>query len=316
MTFDLTDQIFTDEDKAREHFEAQRWPHGPVCPHCGATSEHVTLMNGKTTRRGLYQCNACREPFTVKMGTVMESSHISYRKWAIGFHIMAASKKGMAAHQLHRMLGVTYKTAWFMAHRIREAMRPIDDTPIGGEGKTVEADETYIGGKEGNKHASKRTVRGGAGGKEAVLSLVERGGKVRSYHLPEVTAATLKPILVAQVNHASFLMTDEARRYIEIGMQFASHEAVAHSMGEYVRGEAHTNTVENYYSILKRGTTGCYFHVSQQHLKRYLTEFDFRYNERIALGVSDQQRAAKAIKGAVGRRLTYRQPRGAQQATA
>jgi len=316
MTFDLTDPIFTDEDKAREHFEALHWPHGPVCPHCGATSEHVTLMAGKTTRPGLYQCNACREPFTVKMGTVMESSHISYRKWAIGFHIMAASKKGMAAHQLHRMLGVTYKTAWFMAHRIREAMRPVDDTPIGGEGKTVEADETYIGGKEGNKHASKRTARGGAVGKEAVLSLVERGGKVRSYHLPEVTAATLKPILVAQVNHASFLMTDEARRYIEIGMQFAGHEAVAHSMGEYVRGEAHTNTVENYYSILKRGIHGCYFHVSQQHLKRYLTEFDFRYNERIALGVSDQQRAAKAIKGAVGRRLTYRQPREAQQATA
>ncbi len=315
MTFDLTDPIFTDEDKAREHFEAIRWPHGPVCPHCGATAEHVRLMAGKTTRRGLYQCNACREPFTVKMGTVMEASHIPYRKWALGFHLMAASKKGMSAHQLHRMLGVTYKTAWFMAHRIREAMRPTDDEPIGGEGKTVEADETFIGGKEGNKHVGKRVNRGPQG-KEAVLSLVERGGAVRSFHLPGVTAQTLKPILIAQIDHASFLMTDEARRYVEIGMAFAGHERVAHSMDEYVRGEAHTNTVENYYSILKRGIVGVYHHVGQQHLKRYLAEFDFHYNERMALGVSDQQRATKAIKGATGRRLTYRQPRGAQQATA
>jgi transposase-like protein len=245
----------------------------------------------------------------------MEASHIPYRKWALGFHLMAASKKGMSAHQLHRMLGVTYKTAWFMAHRIREAMRPTDDTPIGGAGRTVEVDETYVGGKVGNKHVGKRVERGPQG-KEAVLSLVERGGKVRSYHLPDVTAATLKPILVAQINHASFLMTDEARRYVEIGMTFASHDRVAHSMDEYVRGEAHTNTVEGYYSILKRGITGVYHHVSQPHLKRYLAEFDFRYNERVALGVSDQQRAAKAIKGGLGRRLTYRQPRGEEQATA
>ena len=315
MTFDLTDPIFTDEDKAREHFEAIRWPHGPVCPHCGAVAEG-TLMHGKTTRPGLYQCNGCREPFTVKMGTVMESSHIPYRKWALGFHLMAASKKGMSAHQLHRMLGVTYKTAWFMAHRIREAMKPTDDGQLGGEGKTVEADETFIGGREANKHKFKRTVRGGTAGKEAVLSLVERGGRVRSYHLPEVTAATLKPILKAQVNRASFLMTDEARRYIEIGMAFASHEAVSHTMGEYVRGEAHTNTVENYYSILKRGITGVYHHVSQEHLKRYLCEFDFRYNERVALGVSDKERAAKAIKSAAGKRLTYRDPRSSKQAGA
>jgi len=317
MTFDLTDPIFADEDKAREHFEAIRWPHGPVCPHCGATSEHVKLMTGKTTRPGLYQCNACREPFTVKMGTVMESSHISYRKWALGFQLMASSKKGMSAHQLHRMLGVTYKTAWFMAHRIREAMKPSDDDQLGGEGMTVEADETYVGGKMGNRHVGKRTGRGNrAGDKEAVLSLVERGGRVRSFHLPEVTAATLKPILEAQVNRASFLMTDEAHRYVEIGMAFAGHEAVAHSMDEYVRGEAHTNTVENYYSILKRGITGVYHHVSQEHLKRYLCEFDFRYNERIALGVSDKERAAKAIKSAAGKRLTYRDPRSSKQTTA
>lgn len=316
MTFDLTDPIFTDEDKARGHFEAIRWPNGPVCPNCGTTAEYVTLMAGKTTRPGLYQCNACRAPFTVKMGTVMEASHISYRKWALGFHLMAASKKGMSAHQLHRMLGVTYKTAWFMAHRIREAMRPADETPIGGEGKAVEADETYIGGKMGNRHVGKREGRVGPRGKEAVLSLVERGGKVRSFHLPDVTAQTLKPILAAQINRASFLMTDEAQRYVEIGMAFARHDRVAHSMDEYVRGEAHTNTVEGYYSILKRGIVGVYHHVSQDHLKRYLAEFDFRYNERVALRVSDRQRAAKAIEGAVGRRLTYRDPRRSEQATA
>jgi transposase-like protein len=310
MTFNLTDPIFTDEDKAREHFEAIHWPHGPVCPHCGAASEHVTLMNGKTTRRGLYQCNACREPFTVKMGTVMESSHISYRKWALGFHLMAASKKGMSAHQLHRMLGVTYKTAWFMAHRIREAMRPIDDGQLGGDGATVEADETYVGGKAKNR-AYKDPPR-----KEAVMSLVERGGKVRSFHVPNVTAANLKPILVDAIAKDTHFRTDESPVYYKIGEGFASHLTVNHSISEYVRGDAHTNTVEGYFSIFKRGIYGVYHHVSQQHLKRYLAEFDFRYNERIALGVTDNQRAAKAIKSGAGKRLMYRQPRGAQQATA
>jgi transposase-like protein len=310
MTFNLTDPIFTDEDKAREHFEAIHWPNGPTCPHCGATSEHVKLMNGKTTRRGLYQCNACREPFTVKMGTVMESSHISYRKWALGFHLMAASKKGMSAHQLHRMLGVTYKTAWFMAHRIREAMRPLDAEPMGGAGKFVEADETYVGGKAKNR-AYKDPPR-----KEAVMSLVERGGKVRSHHVPEVTAKTLKPILVDAIAKDTHFRTDESPVYYKIGEDFASHLTVNHSISEYVRGDAHTNTVEGYFSIFKRGIYGVYHHVSQQHLKRYLAEFDFRYNERIALGVTDSQRATKAIKGAEGKRLTYRQPRSAQQATA
>jgi transposase-like protein len=170
--FSLTDPIFTDEDKAREHFEAIRWPNGPVCHHCGATSEHVTQLAGKVHRPGLYQCNACRESFTVKMGTVMESSHISYRKWALGFHLMAASKKGMSAHQLHRMLGITCKTAWFMAHRIREATRPVDDGQLGGEGKFVEADETFVGGKAANRAYAKVLQR-----KEAVMSLVERGAR-------------------------------------------------------------------------------------------------------------------------------------------
>jgi transposase-like protein len=317
MSFNLTDPIFTDEDKAREHFEAIHWPNGPICPHCGATSEHVTKMAGKTTRPGLYQCNACREPFTLKMGTVMESSHISYRKWALAFHLMASSKKGMSAHQLHRMLGVTYKTAWFLAHRIREAMREIDTEPMGGEGKTVEIDETFVGGLEKNKHRSKRQHVGtGGAGKEAVFSLVERGGRVRSHHVPAVTAATLRPIITDQVHEATFVMTDEGATAKSLGRGFEKHDAVNHSIGEYVRGDAHTNTIEGYFSIFKRGITGVYHHVSEQHLKRYLCEFDFRYNERIALGVTDGERAAKAIKSGAGKRLTYRDPRGAQQATA
>jgi transposase-like protein len=310
MSPNLTDPIFTDEDKAREHFEAIHWPTGPVCPHCGATSEHVTLMGGKSHRPGLYQCNACREPFTVKMGTVMESSHISYRKWALAFHLLAASKKGMSAHQLHRMLGVTYKTAWFMAHRIREAMRPLDTEPMGGTGKFVEADETYVGGKAKNRAYKDPPP------KAAVVSLVERGGKVRSFHVPDVTAKTLRPILVDAIAKDTHFRTDESSVYWAVGEQFTTHRTVTHSIGEYVRGDASTNTVEGYFSIFKRGIYGCYFHVSQHHLKRYLCEFDFRYNERIALGVSDSQRAAKAIKGGAGRRITYRQPRGAEQATA
>jgi transposase-like protein len=246
----------------------------------------------------------------------MESSHVPLNKWVLAYRLMASSKKGMSAHQLHRSLGVTYKTAWFMAHRIREAMRQIDPTPVGGAGMTVEADETYIGGKEGNRHASKRRGRGNrSGDKEPVLALVEREGVVRSIHLPRVDAYTLRQALTAQIDHASFSMTDELRSYREIGTTFASHGRVAHSIGEYVRGEAHTNTVESYFAILKRGIIGTYHHVSQEHLKRYLCEFDFRYNERVALGVGDEERAAKAIKGAAGKRLTYRQPRGAQQAT-
>jgi transposase-like protein len=253
MSPNLTDPIFTDEDKAREHFEAIHWPNGPVCPHCSAASEHVTLMGGKSHRPGLYQCNACREPFTVKMGTVMESSHISYRKWALAFHLMAASKKGMSAHQLHRMLGVTYKTAWFLAHRIREAMRPLDAEPMGGTGKFVEADETYVGGKAKNRAYKDPPP------KAAVVSLVERGGKVRSFHVPDVTAKTLRPILVDAIAKDSHFRTDESSVYWAVGEQFATHRTVTHSIGEYVRGDASTNTVEGYFSIFKRGIYGLLF---------------------------------------------------------
>lgn len=310
---DLTNPIFTDADKAREHLEAVRWPDGPVCPHCGVVDE-ATAMQGKSHRPGLYKCKACRKPFSVTVGTVFERSKIPLNKWLLATHLMTASKKGISAHQLHRMLGITYKSAWFMAHRIREAMRPGGETgPLGGEGKTVEADETFIGGKEKNRHKSKRAKKrlGGNWGKETVFSLVEREGQVRSVHTPSVTAATLRPILVAQLDHNTKLMTDDAGQYRHMHRDF-DHEVVNHSAGEYVRGEAHTNTVEGYFSILKRGVTGTYHHVSQQHLKRYLAEFDFRYNERVALGVSDAQRADKALEGIGGKRLTYRRIDGAR----
>ncbi|HEU4956117.1 MAG TPA: IS1595 family transposase, partial [Sphingomicrobium sp.] len=243
--------------------------------------------------------------------SVVERSHIPMHKWMLAFRFMASSKKGISAHQLHRTLGISYKTAWFMAHRIREAMRPTDDGQLGGNGKTVEADETFVGGKAKNRAYAKTLPS-----HEAVASLVERGGKVRSRHVPDVTAKTLKPILVEVIAKETNLRTDQAPVYTEIGASFASHETVNHSIKEYVRGDAHTNTVEGYFSIFKRGIYGTYHHVSAEHLKRYLAEFDFRYNERTALGVDDTERTEKAIRGAAGRRLTYRQPRGAQQAQA
>jgi transposase-like protein len=309
MAINLTDPVFTDETKAREHLEAIRWPNGPYCPHCGET-QRVYRLNGRSHRAGLLHCNACNEAFTVTVGTVMERSHVPLNKWVLAYRLMASSKKGFSAHQLHRTLGVTYKTAWFMAHRIRESMREIMLEPLGGEGKFVEADETFTGGKAKNR-AYKAPPP-----KEAVMALVERGGKVRSFHVPEVTAATLKPIIVDAIAKASHFRTDESGVYWNVGEQFASHRTVIHSISEYVRGDAHTNTIEGYFSIFKRGIYGTYHHVSQQHLKRYLAEFDFSYNERIALGVNDTDRAIKAIRGATGKRLTYRQPRGDTHAQA
>jgi transposase-like protein len=312
MTADLTDPIYNDEEAARKHFEATRWPDGPVCPHCSCI-DNATELKGKSTRPGVYKCRDCSKPFTATVGTLFERSHIPLHKWLLAVHLMTSSKKGMSAHQLYRMLGFgSYRTAWFMAHRIRESFRelfPEESGPLGGPGKTVEADETYIGGKEKNKHRNKRNTRNiGGAGKEIVFSLVERGGRVRSQHVPEVTAKTLRPILVAQVDRKSFLMSDDAGQYRIMGPEFARHESVNHGAGEYVRGDAHTNTIEGYFSILKRGITGVYHHVSQQHLKRYLAEFDFRYNERSALGIEDFERATKALKGVAGKRLTYRQP--------
>jgi len=304
---DLTNPIFNDETAAREHLESILWPDGPICPHCGER-EKVTKLKGKSHRPGLHSCATCRGNFTVTVGTVLERSKVPLHKWVLAFQLMASSKKGISAHQMHRTLGVSYKTAWFMAHRIREAMRPGEDFgPLGGEGKTVEADETVIGGKERNKHKSKRNPKNiGAVGKDVAFSLVERSGRVRSFHVPAVNAKTLRPILVTHVDRKSFLMTDDAGQYRIIGPEFAGFDTVNHGIEEYVRGDAHTNTVEGYFSLLKRGINGTYHHVSQQHLRRYLGEFDFRYNERAALGVDDAERANKALEGISGKRLTYR----------
>ena len=308
-TVSLTDPIFTDETAAREHFESIRWPDGPYCPLCGSFDRVKLTTTPNKAHGSWYHCGACRRRFSSTMGTVCERSHIPLTKWLLAMHLMAASKKGMSAHQLHRMLGVTYKSAWFMAMRIREAMRQLDPnvfTPMGGEGKTAEADETFVGGRERNRHKSKRADRrlGGSWGKETVFSIVERGGSVRSMHLTSVTAATLRPILVAHLDEKTFLVTDDAGQYRHMHRDFR-HEIINHSAEEYVRGDAHTNTVEGYFSILKRGIVGTYHHVSQQHLKRYLCEFDFRYNERSAVGVEDAERAAKAVAGVIGKRVTY-----------
>jgi transposase-like protein len=301
MNIKLDDPIFHDENAARAHLEAIHWPNGPVCPHCRVVNQ-ATLINGKSHRAGLYQCNACRKPFSVTIGTVMERSHIALHKWVAGFHLYAASKKGFSAHQLHRMLGITYRSAWFMAHRIREAMKPTKRGRMGGKGKIVEADETYIGRKPG--HA----IVAGGGHKMAVVTLVERGGEARSTHIRKITGANLREAVESNLHPASSLMTDELHAYRKIGKGFAKHETVAHTKGEYVRGEAHTNTIENFFSVFKRGMKGVYQHCGEQHLKRYLVEFDFRYSNRAALEVDDTERATRAIRGAAGRRLTYQQP--------
>ncbi|MEC9369658.1 MAG: IS1595 family transposase [Pseudomonadota bacterium] len=296
---DLANPIFTDENKARKHLESIIWPDGPVCPHCGS-HDSATKLKGKSTRPGVYKCRACEKPFSVTVGTVLERSKIPLRKWVMAFYLLNSSKKGVSAHQMHRMLGVTYKTAWFMMHRVREAMREIAPEGMGGQNKVVEVDETYVGGK------AKNAKRGAPiPAKEPVITLVEREGKVRSFHLPAVSRNTLRPILVTQIDRKSYLMTDESRVYKSVGKEFAGHGSVNHSIDQYVRGGGfwHTNTVEGYFSILKRGITGIYQHVSQQHLKRYLGEFDFRYNFR---HVTDMERTSKAIEGISGKRLTYR----------
>jgi transposase-like protein len=312
-TTDLTNPIFTDAEAARAHFEAIRWPSGPYCPFCGVTGDRVAALGGSSMGPGWYHCKDCRRKFTAAVGTIYERSHIPLTKWFLATHLMCSSKKGMSAHQLGRMLGLPYKTAWFMAHRIREGMRELSPTPMGGAAKIIEADETFVGGKEKNKHKGKRNADNiGGMGKEAVFSLVGRGGKVRSRHVANVTATTLKPVLTEHLDKASSLMADGEGQYRILGPLFARHEAVNHGIGEYVRVDAHTNTVEGYFSILKRCITGVYHHVSEAHLKRYLGEFDFRYNERSALSVEDSERATKAVKGVVGERLTYKQPNGNQ----
>jgi transposase-like protein len=299
----LSDPIFTNAEKARLFMEAERWPNGPHCSHCGSFS--ATPLRGKAHRPGLYQCNDCREQFTITTGTVFERSKVPLNKWLLATFLLSSGKKGTSAHQLHRMLGVTYKTAWFMAHRIREAMRDATPGPIGGSGKIVEADETYFGDKD---RVTKRTKRGKSGlaSKRAVVSLVERGGEVRTFHVARATAESVRDVVVRNVSRESTLHTDESRLYVELGKEFASHESVRHSAHEYVRGVVHTNTIEGFFSIFKRGMKGVYQHCGEAHLHRYLAEFDFRYNNRSGLGVEDTERTAKVIQQAGGKRLTYR----------
>lgn len=296
----MTDKArFNDDEAARKYLEAIRWPTGHVCPHCGGF-ERISKLKGKTQRPGLYFCGDCREQFTVTVGTVFERSKIPLHKWVMATHLICASKKGISSHQLHRQLDITYKTAWFMTHRIREAMKPNGGGLLGNGGKYVEADETFVGRKPGS------IKRRGYAHKEAVFSLVERNGNVRSFHVPDVTGDTLKEKLLENVSKKARLMTDDGRQYLGLKKEFKRHDVVNHSAGEYVRGKAHTNTVEGFFSIFKRGVIGVYQHVSSHHLGRYTTEFDFRYNHRAKLGFDDMQRTVEALKGIDGKRLTYR----------
>ncbi len=311
---DLNAPIFTNEAKARAHLEALRWPDGAFCPHCGDV-ENVTPLNGDAHRPGLYQCNSCREQFSVTVGTLFERSHLPLQKWLLAFHLMAASKKGVSAHQLHRMLGITYKTAWFMGHRIREAMKASPVGRIGGNGKTLEADETFWGQKPHKK--GQRKARGGYQHKNVIISLVERGGDVRSFHVPNATAGAVLRVLDERADKQSHLMTDDAKHYRKVGREFARHSALNHTRGEYVRGTAHTNTVEGYFSILKRGLVGTFHHVGVQHLHRYVSEFDFRYNHRTVKDengdsrpMTDAERATSMLRGIERKRLTYRRING------
>jgi transposase-like protein len=294
--FDLTNPIFTDADKAREHLERLTWPNGPVCPHCGER-ENVKRLEGKSHRAGLIQCNACLGNFTVTVGTVFERSKIPLNKWMLATYLLASSKKGMSAHQIHRMLGVTYKTAWFMMHRIREAMQD-DGSPLGGPGQVIESDEAFVGGFK------KKRLSGKVAPKKKVVTLVERGGRARSFHITHIDHTNIRAALVTNAHRSSHLRTDDARFYNRIGEEFASHQTTLHSNREFSRGDGnHSNTAENFFSILKRGVVGTYHHWSAQHIHRYLAEFDFRYSTK---NDSDRERGDAMLKGIVGKRLTYR----------
>ncbi len=306
---DLTNKIYLDKDSARKHLEGIRWPNGPFCPHCGE-AENVKPLKGKSHRPGLHKCYSCKGNFSVTVGTVFERSKIPLNKWILASHLMASSKKGISAHQLHHQLGVTYKTAWFMEHRLREAMRVKisfgkinDPDKMGGDDSTVEVDETYIGRTTRRKSDKPKALYNN---KEKVLTLVERGGHARSFHVSAVNAKTLRPIMLKQINQNTTIYTDDALHHRSNKKFFKKHDSVNHSAYEYVRAGVHTNTIENYFSILKRGLNGVYQHVSPEHLKRYLAEYDFRYNYRQKLGYDDMDRANMLLKGIEGKRLMYR----------
>ncbi|MGB6053647.1 MAG: IS1595 family transposase [Burkholderiaceae bacterium] len=296
----LNQPQFQDADQARQYLEALRWPNGAVCPHCGSAEQHYKL-EGKATRPGVYKCSDCRDQFTVTVGTVFEDSKVPLNKWLQACYLMASSKKGISSKQLERMLGVSYKTAWFMSHRIREAMTNGNGGLLGSNCGAVEVDETYWG----NVGKQREGARGGDH-KMKVLSLVDRTGEKRSFHVTAVNVATLRPILKAQIDAKARLMTDEASVYKKIGIEFASHESVNHSAKEYARRDITTNTVESSFAILKRGLYGTFHSVSEKHLQRYANEFDFRWNNRAKLGFNDTQRADNILKGIGGKRLMYR----------
>jgi transposase-like protein len=295
---------FHNEQAAFAYVEARLWPNGPVCPHCKGT-ERIGALKGKTTRPGLYKCYVCRKPFTVRMGTLFESSHVPLRYWLQAIYLMCASKKGISTRQLHRTFGGSLKTAWFLSHRIREAMKPVagSEDPMGGPGGIVEIDETFFGRKKG------ATKKRGWGHKNAIMSLVERrpgGARVMSFHVASTRSVDLLPIIKANVAKESHIMTDEATHYSMLNKHFEAHDFTNHNKGEYVRGIVHSNTAEGFYSVFKRGMIGIYQHCAEHHLRRYTAEFDFRYNTRIRLGTNDKGRADMALCGVIGKRLTYR----------
>ena len=316
LALGVYDEKFQDPLAAADYLESIRWPDGPVCPHCGESERKPYRLKSKT--RKLWKCAACRKQYTVTVGTIFEGSHIGLHKWLLAFYLLCSSKKGMSAHQLHRMLGVTYKSAWFMAHRIRYAMeQPPFAKPLTG---VVEADETYVGGKVRRSNVKKHTPldptkpdprrqTGRGADKTPVLLLVERGGKARSFRVANVTGDTLGGAIRRNVGKEAHLRTDSYPSYKKVGKEYASHATVDHNV-EYVRGDAHTNTAENYFSILKRGIDGVYHHVSEAHLPRYLAEFDFRYNHLSRDGWTDAQRTVKALEGTVGKRLSYQAAQG------
>jgi len=302
----LSQSQFHDEAAAFAYVEAELWPNGPVCPHCGGF-ERISAIQpnaAKRIRQGLKFCGQCRKQFTVRIGTIFEESKLPLHKWLQAIFLICSSKKGVSAHQLHRTLGTTYKTAWFLAHRIREAMRSGDLAPFGGNGGVVEADETYIGREPG------KPVKRAFHHKMKVFTLVDREtGRARSMVVDNIRPATLAPIILENLDREARLMTDEAGHYLAVGREFAEHGVVRHGQDEYVSRDdrtIHTNTIEGYFSIFKRGMKGVYQHCSKRHLHRYLAEFDFRCSNRVALGVDDSERAQRALAGVVGRRLTYR----------
>lgn len=306
MTSSLSAPHLHNEEAAYAYVEARIWPHGATCPRCDGV-DRITKLQGQSTRIGVYKCKDCRKPFTVKVGTIFESSHVAMHVWLQAMVLLCASKKGISSHQLHRTLGVTLKTAWFMSHRIREAMRSGDLAPFGSGGGVVEVDETFIGNDKDNPKLLKGR---GWTHKHKVLALIDREtGQARAMVLDELSPKAIGPILRGNMAKEAQLMTDEGRWYVPLGKQFAAHTLVNHKGGEYVNKQdrsIHTNTIEGYFSIFKRGMRGIYQHCDKKHLHRYLAEFSFRYSNRVALGIHDTERADLALLGVVGKRLTYR----------